>query len=161
MTMLHLLRLLVCAGALWALALSIVWSGGCSDTLTPRGAVKGRVTIGGQPMPKGRILFLPIAPNEGPTVSAAVANGEYALARHEGPLAGQNRVELEADLNLGFAIDDEAAFAQRGGRPLPSNPVPSEFNRNSKLVIDVKSSEQNTLDVAVPSPTHVTARPPY
>jgi hypothetical protein len=161
MTMLHLLRLLVCAGALSALAIAIVCSSGCSDSGTPRGSVQGRVTIGGQPMAKGRILFLPIAPNEGPTVSAAVANGEYSLARHEGPLAGPNRVELEADLNLGFAIDDEAAFAQRGGRPLPPNPVPPEFNRNSKLVVEIKSGEENSLDVSVPSANHVTARPPY
>lgn len=159
--MLHLLRLLVCAGAISVLALSIVCSSGCSDTGAPRGAVQGRVTIGGQPLAKGRILFLPIAPNEGPTVSGAVANGEYALARHEGPLAGPNRVELEADLNLGFPIDDEAAFAQRGGRPLPPNPIPPEFNRNSKLAIEIKTGEDNVLDIAVPSSTHVTARLPY
>jgi hypothetical protein len=159
--MLHLLRLLVCAGTLSALAIAIVCSSGCSDSGMPRGAVQGRVTIGGQPLAKGRILFLPIAPNEGPTVSAVIVNGEYSLSRHEGPIDGQNRVELEAELNLGFAIDDEAAFARRGGRPLPPNPIPPEFNLNSKLAIDIKSGEENSLDIAVPSAVQMTARLQY
>jgi hypothetical protein len=145
--MLYLLRLAVCAGALSALCLAIVCSSGCGQSGPSRGAVKGRVTIGGQPLANGRILFLPA---EGPTVSAVILNGDYQLPSSEGPIAGVNRVEVEAAMDLGFAIDDEAAFAQRGGRPLPPNPVPPEFNRNSKLSIDIQSSEDNALDVTIP-----------
>jgi hypothetical protein len=123
---------------------------GGSDGLS-RGAVQGRVTLGGAPLAKGRILFLPQAPASGPTVSAAVENGVYELPRREGPVAGKNRVEVEATVDLGFAIDDEAAFAQRGGRPLPPNPIPPQFNRNSTLVIEIKAGEPNSLDVAVPA----------
>jgi hypothetical protein len=123
---------------------------GGSDGLS-RGAVQGRVTIGGAPLAKGRILFLPQAPTSGPTVSATVENGVYELPRHEGPVAGTNRVQVEAALDLGFAIDDEAAFAQRGGRPLPPNPVPPEFNRNSTLVVEIKADDENSFDVTVPA----------
>ena len=145
--MFHLLRLLVCAGALALLVLAVLGSSGCSQAGPARGAVKGHVTIGGQPLASGRILFLSA---EGPTVSAVIVNGQYELPRHEGPIEGSNRVEIEAAMNLGFAIDDEAAFAQRGGRPLPPNLVPSEFNRNSKLSIEIKSGEDNALDVVIP-----------
>jgi hypothetical protein len=145
--MFRLLRLAVCAGALSALCLAIVCSSGCGQSGPPRGAVQGRVTIGGQPLANGRILFLPA---EGPAVSAVIVNGDYQLSESDGPIAGVNRVEVDAAMDLGFAIDDEAAFAQRGGRPLPPNSVPPEFNRNSKLSIDIHSGADNALDVAIP-----------
>jgi hypothetical protein len=109
------------------------------------------VTVGGQPLAKGRILFLPVAPNQGPVVSAPVVSGDYELPPREGPVAGPNRVEVEAEIDLGFALDDEAAFAQRGGRPLPPNPIPPAFNRNSTLVIEIKPDDENVLDVSVPA----------
>jgi hypothetical protein len=152
--MLPLLRLLVCASGGWAIALAIVFASGCGQSGLPRGAVKGRVTIGGQPLANGRVLFLP---TQGPTVSAVIVNGEYQLPRHEGPVAGINRVEVEADMNLGFAIDDEAAYARRGGRPLPHSPVPPAFNRDSKLTLDVRSGEEHSLDIAIPAATQTAA----
>ncbi|MCI0359815.1 MAG: hypothetical protein L0211_15165 [Planctomycetaceae bacterium] len=155
--MTHYFRLLASAATAVTLALALISASGCGQSGLPRGAVKGHITIGGQPLGKGRILFLPIAPSKGPAVSATIVNGEYQLERREGPIAGANRVEVEADLNLGFAIDDEAAFARRGGRPLPPNPVPAEFNRNSKLVIEIKPREQNSLDISVPAAAHVAA----
>jgi hypothetical protein len=145
--MLHLLRLVVCVGALSALCLAIVCSSGCGQSGPPRGAIKGRVTIGGQPLANGRILFLPA---QGPVVSAVIVNGDYQLSQSEGPIAGVNRVEVDAAMDLGFTIDDEAAFAQRGGRPLPPSPVPPEFNRNSKLSIDIRTGTGNALDVTIP-----------
>jgi hypothetical protein len=159
--MLHLARLLICFAALSALAVAMVCTSGCGGDGLSRGAVSGRVTIGGQPLSGGRVLFLPVAPNQGPTVSAAIVDGEYRLSAHQGPVAGRNRVEVEADRDVGFAIDDEAAFARRGGRPLPPNPIPPEFNRNSKLVCEIKTGEENQFDVSVPAAVQITARPQY
>ena len=80
------------------------------------------------------------------------------MDKADGPVVGQNRVEVEGDLNLGFAIDDEAAFAKRGGRPLPPNPIPAAFNSQSTLTADVKSGETNTFDVAIPAASQSAAR---
>jgi len=142
-----------------ACALAALAVGGCgnSDALS-RGAVQGRVTIGGQPLAKGRILFLPTAPSTGPTVSAPIVGGQYELPLRAGPVAGVNRVEVEAEVDLGFAIDDEAAFAKRGGRPLPTNPIPREFNVQSQLTVPIKAGENNKFDVAVPSAGQSAAR---
>src|SRR5687767_12035167 len=101
---------------------------GCDNSSPVRAPIHGKVLIGGQPLAAGRILFTPAAPNQGPATSARIAAGEYKLAKPEGPVVGKNRVEVEADLNLGFPIDDEAAFAKRGGKPLPPNPIPPAFN---------------------------------
>jgi hypothetical protein len=144
-----------------ALAAAVGVSVGCGGDGLSRGAVAGRVTLGGQPLAKGRILFLPLAPNQGPTVSASIVDGSYRLLRHEGPVIGRNRVEVEAEPGLGFSLDDEAAFARRSGRPLPPNPVPVAFNRRSTLVCDVQAGEDNQFDIAIPAAAHVAAKPRY
>jgi hypothetical protein len=144
---------IVCLAATAAATLA-----GCGQRGPARAPIQGKVTIGGQPLTAGRILFTPIAPNQGPAASARIAAGEYKLSANEGPVAGQNRVEVEADLNLGFPIDDEAAFAKRGRRPLPPNPIPPAFNSQSTLVVDVEAGHENTFNVAVPAVAHAAAR---
>jgi hypothetical protein len=112
--------------------------------------ITGRVTVAGQPLEAGRILFIPMAPTDGPATSAGIINGSYSLSHHEGPIVGKHRVEVEAELPLGFAIDDEQAFARRGGKRLPPNPIPAEFNLRSKLVAEISADKENTFDVEVP-----------
>ena len=123
---------------------------GCSSG-PARSAVEGMVTFGGQPLPAGRIIFTPLAPNVGPTVTARITAGKYQVARSAGPVVGMNRVEVEADLNLGFALDDEEAFARRGATPLPSSPIPPEFGVNSQMSVEVMPRKTNKFDVAVPA----------
>ena len=132
---------------------------GCGHTGPTRAPIQGKVTVAGQPLAKGRILFIPQAPTQGPTTSAAIVAGEYKIPQAEGAVVGQNRVEVEADLNLGFAIDDEAAFAKRGGRPLPLNPIPPQFNRDSTLATEIKAGEDNRYDITIPGARHTAARP--
>jgi hypothetical protein len=123
---------------------------GCGQTDPARAPIAGRVTVGGQPLAKGRILFIPQAPNQGPATTAAIVAGEYKVPKTEGAVVGPNRVEVEADLNLGFELDDEAAYVKRGGRPLPLNSIPPQYNRNSTLLADVKAREENRYDVTIP-----------
>jgi hypothetical protein len=67
---------------------------------------------------------------------------------------GKNRVEVEADLNLDFALDDEEAFAKRGAAPIPPSPIPPGFGINPELSVDIKSGETNQYHVAVPEAAH-------
>lgn len=124
---------------------------GCGPAGPPRSAVEGTVTIGGQPLAAGRIIFTPAAPNKGPAATARIVAGKYQTARGEGPVVGKNRVEVEADLNLGFALDDEEAFARRGAGPLPPSPIPPEFNSTAQLSVEIKPGETNKYDVPIPA----------
>jgi hypothetical protein len=142
------------------LTMTVVTSG-CGDAGPARAPIHGKVTVGGRPLAAGRILFTPVAPNQGPATSAVITAGEYKIPKDEGPVVGNNRVEIEAELNLGFAIDDEAAFAKRGGKPLPPNAIPPQFNRDSQLVVEVKAGEDNSYDVTVPQSRHAAARASY
>lgn len=132
------------------IAVSVV---GCGRADLPRGAISGTVTVGGQPLQSGRILFLPCDENKGPTVTLPIVNGTYTASKKDGPLIGFQRVEIEADPNLGFAIDDEEAFAKRGGAPLPMQWIPPQFNRQSQLKTEVLANTKNVFDVPIPAGT--------
>jgi hypothetical protein len=124
---------------------------GCGSGGPTRSAVEGSVTIGDQPLAAGRIIFTPLAPNKGPAATALITAGKYQVSGGEGPVVGKNRVEVEADLNLGFALDDEEAFARRGPGPLPASPIPPEFNATAQLSVDIKPGETNKYNVAIPA----------
>jgi hypothetical protein len=144
-----------------AFAAFVLPAGGCGGSGPPRAAIHGRVTIADQPLAGGQIVFIPISPTTGPTVSAAIVNGEYKLDRRKGPVVGLNRVEVRGDRPLGFPVDDEQAFAQRGGAPLPPDPVPATYNTNSQLSFDVKSGEDNVYNVPIPAQPHLAGQAAY
>lgn len=124
---------------------------GCGSSGPPRGAIEGTVTVGGQPLPAGRIIFTPVSPNSGPATSARIADGKYLAKGGEGPVVGKNRVDVEADLNLGFALDDEEAFARRGAASIPPSPIPPNYGATAQLSVDIKKGETNTYDVPIPA----------
>ncbi len=136
---------------LLGLATLMISALGCGPSGPERAPIKGRITLGSAPLAAGQILFVPQAPTAGPTTSAAIKNGEYSLTKEQGPIVGTHRIEVEADLPLGFPIDDDVAFAQRNGRPLPTNPVPRQYNRESTLTFEVKPKIENVFELHVPA----------
>lgn len=144
----HLVRIVLPTLALASLAFAMT---GCSNASGPeRAAIRGKITVGGQPLAAGRILFTPIAPNEGPASSARILNGEYEVKRQEGPVVGANLVQIEQDIATDFAIDDEAAYAQRAAtRTLPRSVIPPAYNRQSQVSVEVKSSTENSFDLNI------------
>lgn len=129
---------------------TLILNAGCGDSGPQRAPIKGKITVAGQPLAAGQILFVPIAPTIGPSTSAAIKNGEYELKKQQGPIVGMHRVEVEAELPLGFAIDDDVAFAARQGKPLPPNPIPLQYNRHSTLTTEVKAGVENEFTLDVP-----------
>ena len=124
---------------------------GCGSSGPARSAVEGAVTVGGQPLPAGRIIFTPVTPSKGPAVSARITAGRYQMDNAVGPVVGKNRVEVEADLNLGFALDDEEAFARRGAVPIPPSPIPSGYSATAQLSVEIKPGETNKYNVPIPA----------
>ena len=125
---------------------------GCGQSGPQRSAIQGQVTLAGTPLASGRILFTPIAPTTGPVATAIILNGAYQLPREQGPVIGKQRVTLEAIPNLGFAMDDEqayAAFARSGARPAP-NPISPQFQQQP-LEVEIVANQPNRFDVAVPN----------
>uniref|UniRef100_A0A7C2JYU1 Carboxypeptidase regulatory-like domain-containing protein n=1 Tax=Schlesneria paludicola TaxID=360056 RepID=A0A7C2JYU1_9PLAN len=133
------------AGLLLLTALS-----GCGADGPERHAVDGAVQFNGRPMARGTIRFIPTAGTKGPAAVGTIADGFYEIPRDQGPVAGPHRVEIEGPIALPFEIDDEQAFAKAfqtlKGKPLPPQPVPAPFNRQSMLTADVLAGGQTKFD---------------
>jgi hypothetical protein len=127
--------------------LAIVFAAGCGGKNGPdRMAVSGAVQFDDAPLARGRILFVPEPPLKGPVASAAIVDGAYKIAARDGVVAGKHRVEIEGTIDLGFPIDDDVAYAERRGAPLPPNPVPERYNRKTILSADMKPEGTQTFD---------------
>lgn len=107
---------------------------GCGRTEVERFPLGGAVQFDGRPMKAGRIMFLPTDSTKGPSASAGVIDGFFEIPKSAGLIPGDYRVEVECELDLGFPIDDDVAFSTNwGAKPLPRNPVPAKYNRQSEL----------------------------
>lgn len=58
-----------------------------------RVAVSGKVLLGGEPLRRGMIAFVPTLPNR-PRAWAMVAGGQYSIPATRGAVVGDNRVEI-------------------------------------------------------------------
>lgn len=116
----------------------LVLDSGCSRPAGPeRFAVRGEVTVNGEPLAQGVIRFIPDSGTKGPAAAGTIENGTYAIDRRVGPVQGTYKVEIEQQPHTDFAIDDEAGYAQAyqatKGRPIPPQPLPPRYNRQTEL----------------------------
>lgn len=147
--------------AICAVAAAFFLFAGCSGNSSSRAAVSGRVTLGGQPLGHGRILFIATGPNGGLVASAVIVDGRYSFEHADGPRCGANRVEVEATSRPGPAVDDESAF--------PSHALAASSQSATTLVSDVSNPSnsisqpsyevrpgENVYDLDLPHPTRWT-----
>jgi hypothetical protein len=127
------------------LLLALAGCGGGDDLA--RVPVAGEVSVDGAPLKSGTIRFIPSAPTAGPAAVATVREGKFELPEAEGPVVGTHRVEIESLDDVGFALDDEQACAARAakGKPLPKNPIPARFNRQSELTASLTAEGDHEL----------------
>lgn len=130
----------------FALCCALTVLSGCGSSGPEREHVIGEVTLNGSPLVSGRIRFLP---TDGGTIQATVGvqQGKFEIPVDEGLPAGDYRVEIEGDIDFGFPIDDDIAYAKANKRiALPPAPVPEMFNRESTLTATVIPGRKNPLD---------------
>ena len=122
--------------------LILILAFGCNRYDGPRrGAVEGRVTLGGQPVTEGSIEFMPTGGNKGPVAGGSIQDGQYAIDEPSGPVVGLNMIAISAFKKTG------RKFAE----PPPSPPgtmtdetveaVPPRYNVNSELTSDIVSGD--------------------
>ncbi len=86
------------------LGLLLLFCQGCGEDF-PSGALKGHVTVDGQPLEVGTIHFTPLEGGRGPTVSVEIgADGQYQIDKV--PL-GKNRVVFLAIKETGKMLRDK------------------------------------------------------
>jgi hypothetical protein len=119
--------LLVPAGMIVFLAATIGCDSG--DGLN-RQAISGTVTLDGQPLSGGNILFEPASNESGTAVGATIRNGAFAIARKQGPVPGPYRVRIYASSAIQAPpIDGQT---ERTPRPMVER-LPRRYNTQSEL----------------------------
>jgi hypothetical protein len=113
---------------------------GCGDRLK-RGQVSGTVTLDGQPVENGVITFLPTGDTRGPSTSATITEGRYALDSRQGPVVGTNRVEVLAYRKTGKKV---RAMTSGGLIDEVLQAAPPAYNSQSTLERKI-SAGPNTL----------------
>ena len=134
-------------------ALACCLSVGCGDSgAADRYRVEGRVNIDSVPLEKGLIIFIPIAPTEGPKASGIVDQGEYAIEKGAGPYCGEFLVKIETVPRAIEAIAAGKAPAEEVRRRAKQRPVVApEYNRMSRLQVVVRQHAENRFDFDVES----------
>jgi len=118
---------------------------GCGRGELPRQEVEGAVLINGRPMKTGMIRFVPDSSTKAPAAVGSIVDGFYVMDKKSGPVAGKYRIEIEGQIDAPIEIDDEAAYAAAFDKskqhPLPAQPVPAKYNRNSELTAEVSAGD--------------------
>jgi len=132
---------------LWILCLSyLTLSGGCSGD--SRASVTGKVTLDGQPIENGVIIFVPEDKTKGQSAGASIERGSYEVQGANLPPAGIYTVTITALIKTGKKVP--------AGSPLPPGTmvdetvegIPAKYNKNSSLHQELKSG-RNVCDFAL------------
>lgn len=132
-------------------ALVALLPAGCRHDGLDRVSIKGAILVDGKPLNSGAITFVPIEETRGPKASAKIVDGVYELGTREGPVVGKHRVEILADRELRFALDDPEDFNANAPDVLPPNQIPSQFNEHSQIVFEAVAGRTNAFSFTIPA----------
>lgn len=122
-------------GAVVVVAVAMMLAGGCgSGDGLDRQAVRGRVTLDGEPLARGSILFEPATDDVGTAVGGTIRDGRFAIARADGPVPGNYLVRI-------YASTGTQAPPPEGGSAVMPRPmverVPGRYNANTVLRAEI------------------------
>lgn len=131
---------------------SVILLTGCSgsDHVDGRYAVRGTVTLDGEPLATGNITFSPTDPR-GRGTGSVITDGQYDIPAAKGLAEGDYRVAISSTGEK--KVDDGEARArmlsQPGGSGTPKEIIPAMYNTQSKEKITVQEGERNIFDFDV------------
>src|SRR5262245_26079522 len=110
---------------------------GCGET-SNRGAVRGQVTVNGEPLELGDITFVSTGSAAVPSSGAAIVKGSYEISSEQGPMAGQYQVQIRAFRGTGRKSwdgvgDERAPASQKNYVEDMGQFIPSKYNDASEL----------------------------
>ncbi|MBM3997048.1 MAG: hypothetical protein FJ303_23285 [Planctomycetes bacterium] len=118
---------------------------GC-DRGPERYAVSGHITFQKQALKNGIITFYPI--DTGTQGGATITDGKYQIPQEQGLSPGKYRVSISSP-DGATPVDPNAAPGPSGNFASKER-IPPEFERDSKITIEVTASGPNTFDFTIP-----------
>jgi hypothetical protein len=131
------------------LGLTLLLPTGCGLQGGHRVAVSGAVTLDGQPVEGGAIVFLPEGngTNDRPKTGVTIEAGKYTIPAEKGPALGKYRVEIRWQKPTGKKIpSDDPPNLMDETRQV----IPDKYNSRSDLTCEVQPGK-NTFDFALTS----------
>ncbi len=116
------------------LAISIA---GC-DSKGDKFEIQGRVTFQGEPITEGKLLFLPVDQSR-PQAVATISDGEYVTAEPGGVSVGRYKVQVFGYRKTGKVQDLGGLLGEQEEQ---EQYIPVEFNRETKLTVEISSEER-------------------
>ena len=105
-----------------------------------RAAIHGHVTLDGQDISVGSIVFTPAAGSKGQPAGGAIQDGKYAIKAELGPTLGPQSVEIRSERKTGKKI--QAAMRDKGEQMDETvEAIPAQYNQRTILTYEVKSGD--------------------
>jgi hypothetical protein len=123
---------------------------GCSDPYGGRKEVSGTITLQGQPVKDGSIIFYPLDSKE-TQGGAQIIQGEYKMTRQNGLKPGKYLVRLTAGDGKTRAAGEQIAAPGGSTNIVSMDLIPDDWNIKSKHEVDIKSEGANRFDFDVPN----------
>jgi len=114
------------------IGLLVVAIAGCSQSDIPLAAVRGRITLDGQPLARAAIVLAPVGGKGGPAYAVTDENGNYEIAYthdRKGAVVGECVVRIKTGFQ---SVEDEEQKRERPER------VPARYNKQTTLSINVQ-----------------------
>jgi hypothetical protein len=125
-----------CRVAQVILLAALIFASGCNRGPT-MGTVRGEVTLDGQPLKEGRVLFTPVD-GQGQTGGATIADGKFTA---EVPLG-----KMQVQINANKVVGRKAAYEGVPNSPMYDEVVeliPARYNAHSEITLEVKPGTQD------------------
>lgn len=109
-----------------------------------RAAVRGTVSLDGEPLEHGVVRFVPLDKTPGRKQSVSLTNGQFSMDEELGPAVGRHRIEIESTDTGGLELDDEDAMTRlhsEGVQRIDVQRVPPWYNRASRIVEEIKDGD--------------------
>jgi len=115
---------------------------GCGPSGDSRQAVRGTVTLDGQPLAEGIISFRPAPGTSGNTAGGAIRQGRFELPAERGLPPGEYVVQIQSYERTGRTVD--TTDDPLGGPAAPER-VPIRFRQTGQLKATVVADGENVF----------------
>ena len=138
--------------AVVGLVAALVALPGCADSHGGRLAVRGKVTVKGEPLKEASISFEPLD-GQGTRGGTGVTAGAYAIPRDAGLKPGKYLVRLTAGDGKTPAGDPEAEAGGPGGSTniVSVDLIPPDYGVSSMQTVTVTADGPNAFDFDLPA----------
>ena len=130
-------------------SLNVPFIAGCGGSGTSHIAVSGKVTLDGQAVKQGKIVFEPT--DKGKMSVGEIVDGTYTIAEERGPTVGTCVVRITATRPTGKKLKAAVYADDQTPVDVLEQYLPAKFNQSSSIKVDIDSTANQVHDFSLNS----------